>query len=260
MSWLDPLSKALDETSSAVPFFFRDDDAGWEDARLFELIDLFADHRVPLDIAVIPKALSRRTAARLRRLVEAGSKSISVHQHGYEHINHEREGRKNEFGPSRSWHEQLDDIKAGQSLLLDLLGPITDPIFTPPWNRCTDITAVCLWETGFKYLSRDKTASPVDAPGLQEISISVDWFAHRNGFRLTTDELGSLFTTAVRNQPAVGVMFHHALMDDYEFQRLRQFLQFAASHPQVRCVFMRDAVREISKGRRRTSVARSQAR
>src|SRR6202008_866392 len=126
MSWLDPLSKALDETSSTVPFFFRDDDAGWEDARLFELIDVFADHQVPVDLAVIPKSISRPTAARLRRLVEAGSKTIAVHQHGYAHLNHEREGRKNEFGPGRSWREQLDDIKTGQALLLDLLGPITD--------------------------------------------------------------------------------------------------------------------------------------
>ena len=260
MSWLDPLSKALDETSSTVPFFFRDDDAGWEDARLFELIDVFADHQVPVDLAVIPKSISRPTAARLRRLVEAGSKTIAVHQHGYAHLNHEREGRKNEFGPGRSWREQLDDIKAGQALLLDLLGPITDPIFTPPWNRCTGITAVCLWETGFKYLSRDKTASTLSTSGLEELPISVDWFAHRKGVRLTADEFGNLFTTAVRDQPAVGVMLHHAVMDKYEFRRLKQLLQFVASHPQVRCVLMRDAVRESSKRKRRTSAARSQVR
>ena len=260
MSWLDPLRKALDETSSAIPFFFRDDDAGWEDERLFALVDLFAEHNVPVDLAVIPKSLSRRTAGNLRRAVEAGPKSISVHQHGYAHINHEQEGRKNEFGPSRSWRDQLDDIKTGQSLLMDLLGPITDSIFTPPWNRCTDLTAVCLWETGFKYLSRDRTASPLDTTGLQELPISVDWFAHRKGIRLTLDEFGNLFATAVREQPAVGVMLHHAVMDDYELRRLRLFVQFVSSHPQVRCVLMRDAARARSKGRRRPSVARSLAR
>ncbi|HET6977073.1 MAG TPA: DUF2334 domain-containing protein [Pyrinomonadaceae bacterium] len=260
MSWLNPLRKSLDERSTAVPFFFRDDDAGWEDTRLFQLIDVFANHKVPVDLAAIPKSLSRRTAARLRRLIEADSTSIGVHQHGYAHVNHEPEGRKNEFGPARSWREQLNDIRTGQSLLSDLLGPITDSIFTPPWNRCSDITAVCLWETKFKYVSRDKTALPLAGVGLQELSISVDWFAHRKGVRLTPDELGNLCATAVREQPAVGVMLHHAVMDDYEFRRLRQFLEFITSHSQVRCVLMRDAVQEINRGKRRASVARSQAR
>lgn len=260
MSWLDPLRSVLNESQDTVPFFFRDDDAGWEDVRLFQLIDLFAEHNVPVDVAVIPKALSRETADRLRRQVEVDSKSISLHQHGYAHINHEQEGRKNEFGPSRSWREQLEDVKRGQSLLMDLLGPVTDPIFTPPWNRCTDITAVCLWETGFKYVSRDRTAQPLDAPDLQELSISVDWFAHRKGIRLTSDELGSLFATAVRDQPVVGVMLHHGVMDDFEFRRLRQFLQFISTHPQARCVLMRDAIREKKKERQSRTMVRSQAR
>ena len=259
MSWLDPLKQALEETPNPIPFFFRDDDAGWEDDRLFELLSILAEHNVPIDLAAIPKALSRRTANRLRKMIEADSTHLSIHQHGYAHVNHEREGKKNEFGPSRSWSEQLEDVRAGQSLLNDLLGPNTDPIFTPPWNRCTEITAICLWEAGFKYVSRDRTAPPLDAPDLQELSISVDWFAHRKRVRLTPDEFGNLFAAAVREQPAVGVMLHHAVMDDYEFRRLRQLLQLVSTHSRVRCVLMRDVMREINKGRRR-SVVRSQVR
>jgi predicted deacetylase len=247
MSWLDPLIKALDESPSAIPFFFRDDDVGWEDARLFEMLDVFGEHNLPVDLAVIPKSLSRETAKRLRQTIDAGSTRLSVHQHGYAHINHEREGRKNEFGPSRSWREQLEDVKNGQALLLDLLGPINDAIFTPPWNRCTGITAICLWEAGFKYVSRDKTAPALDAPELKELSISVDWFAHRKGIRLTSNEFGNLLAAAVRDQPAVGVMFHHAVMDDYELRRLRQFLQFISTHPKARGVLMRDTTRKKHK-------------
>lgn len=255
MSWLDPLRKTLDETAASIPFFFRDDDAGWEDARLFELLELFAEHKVPIDLAAIPKALSRRTGTRLRKMVEADPARLSVHQHGYAHENHERDGRKNEFGPSRSWREQLEDVQAGQSLLKDLLGSITDPIFTPPWNRCTEITAICLWEAGFKFVSRDRTATPLDAPDLKELSISVDWFAHRKGVRLTSDEFGSLFASAVREQPAVGVMLHHAVVDDYEFRRLRQLLQLISTHPQVRCVLMRDAIKTRKERQRKIAVS-----
>ncbi len=260
MSWLDPLRKALDETPGPIPFFFRDDDAGWEDARLFELLRLVAEHNVPIDVAAIPKSLSRTTARRLRKMVEADSARLSIHQHGYAHVNHELEGKKNEFGPSRSWREQLEDVKAGQSLLKDLLGSITEPIFTPPWNRCTDITAICLWETGFKCISRDRTAPPLTAPELQELSISVDWFAHRKRVRLTSDEFGSLFAAAVRELPAVGVMLHHAVMDDFEFRRLGQLLQLVSTHSQARCVLMKDAIRELSKGRRKRNIVRSPVR
>jgi len=38
-NWLDPLRKRLDEAHEPTSFFFRNDDVGWEDARLFELLD-----------------------------------------------------------------------------------------------------------------------------------------------------------------------------------------------------------------------------
>ena len=40
-----------------------------------------------------------------------------MHQHGYAHVNHEPEGRKCQFGASRSAAEQSDDIAAGRELL-----------------------------------------------------------------------------------------------------------------------------------------------
>src|ERR1044072_595642 len=143
-NWLDPLRKTLDQARAPVSFFFRDDDAGWEDARLFELLGLFANYNVPIDLAVIPKSISRQTAAFLRKRMETNREHVSAHQHGYAHVNHEENGRKCEFGESRSKVMQRADIAAGKALLNDLLGPVTESIFTPPWNRCTASTAACL--------------------------------------------------------------------------------------------------------------------
>src|SRR4051812_36039537 len=47
-SRLPRLSASLDLTTRPVEVFFRDDDAGWEDERLFELIARFAEHELPL--------------------------------------------------------------------------------------------------------------------------------------------------------------------------------------------------------------------
>src|SRR6476659_8821555 len=168
MSWLTPLKETLDTAPQPIVFFFRDDDAGWEDVRLFELIQLFGEQEVPLDLAVIPKVIGNNTAARLRALVEMFPQEIALHQHGFAHLNHEQNGRKSEFGDSRTSDLQLADITSGKQLLADLFGPMVDPIFTPPWNRCTATTAAYLRAAGFSYLSRDVTASEIDTEGLRE--------------------------------------------------------------------------------------------
>lgn len=57
-AWLAPLRAALDHAARPVTFFFRDDDAGWADDDLYRLIDIFDRWAIPLDLAVIPNALS----------------------------------------------------------------------------------------------------------------------------------------------------------------------------------------------------------
>ena len=80
---------------------------------------------------------------------ELVARGIAVHQHGLAHANNEPEGRKHEFGPSRSYEEQRRDIESGRALLRERLDGVLEPIFTPPWNRCTRDTALCLAELGF---------------------------------------------------------------------------------------------------------------
>src|SRR3954467_1577014 len=86
------LLDSLDRSEAPVDVFFRDDDAGWADERLLELIDRFAAHGLPLDLAVIPMELSAVLAERL------AERPVGLHQHGYAHTNHQLEGRKCEFG------------------------------------------------------------------------------------------------------------------------------------------------------------------
>ncbi|HKS07918.1 MAG TPA: DUF2334 domain-containing protein [Pyrinomonadaceae bacterium] len=240
MNWLDPLRKTLDLNPNSVTFFFRNDDVGWEDARLFELLDLFAEFNVPLDLAAIPTVISSRTAASLQTLIDRNPGKLSIHQHGYAHLNHEQVGRKCEFGETRSRDSQQADIEAGKHRLNDLFGPVLDPIFTPPWNRCTAATAACLRDAGFKVLSRDTTAPQLNTDGLAELPVSIDWFAKRKKVRLAPEEIGNSFSAAARSP--IGVMLHHALMDQEERARLAELLQLVSTHSQARCVLMRDFI------------------
>ncbi len=236
--WLEPARAALDAAHGPVDVFFRDDDAGWGDGRLIELLDLFAEHALPLDVAVIPAALEPGVAGELRDRVSSSAGRLRLHQHGYAHVNHEATGRKCEFGPTRTGEEQRRDIAAGRERLAELLGGVVDPIFTPPWNRCTPDTGHCLADLGFVALSREARAAPLRIAGLRELPVRVDWFAQRHGVRLTLDELGGRLAEAFGCGEPAGVMFHHAVMDGVDMRRAAELLQLVAEHPRARPAVM----------------------
>jgi hypothetical protein len=229
-AWLDPTRQALADASKPVTFFIRDDDVGWADEQLFALLDVFAEVSLPIDLAVIPRALTPRLARWLQRRRQ----HIELHQHGYAHANHEPEGRKCEFGPFRSRARQRLDITRGQRRLRALLGDGVRPIFTPPWNRCTAETAACLVELGFVALSRDRSAGWLGIAGLAELPVSFDWFATRKGWPLSRDERGDLLAQQVRTALPVGIMLHHAPMDADDLAALRELLVLLADHPSAR--------------------------
>lgn len=238
-AWLDPLREALERASRPVACFFRDDDVGWRDDRLRDLLDLFAELALPLDLAVIPAALEAPAARELRRWIERSDGLLGMHQHGYAHVNHEPSGElKCEFGPARSRKAQLRDIVAGRSRLKLMLGPAVEPIFTPPWNRCTAVTAGCLVELRFEVLSREVRAAPLDTPGLRELPIGVDWLKRHGGARLPPEAIAGLAAAAVERGGPVGVMFHHAEMDRPELEAAAELLTVLAEHERTRCVRM----------------------
>jgi hypothetical protein len=215
--WLDPVRAALDRLATPPEVFFRDDDAGWDDARLHALLDRFAHHGLPLDLAVIPAALDHELAHALRR--RAATQPLGLHQHGYAHRNHEPDGRKYEFGPDRPAQQQHRDIAAGAAHLRELLGDLIQPIFTPPWNRCTRDTGHALVDLGFTVLSREWRAAPLGIESLEELPIRIDWVK-----RDAPEQLA----TALADRRPIGVMFHHAVMDGADLARADELLALLA--------------------------------
>jgi len=231
--WLDPFRARLDSTSSPMTFFFRDDDGGWEDERLFELIEVFGARTMPVTLAVIPSAMQDTVARRLGAVMDGAPRLVQVHQHGFAHVNHEPHGRKCEFGASRPAAAQRLDIEQGQARLADLFGPRVRSMFTPPWNRCTRATADCLVELGFSVLSRDAGAARFEVPALAELPVRWDWFAHRHHERLAPDAAGLSLAAAATSGEPTGIMLHHARMDETERRRLGELLDVLA-HPNAR--------------------------
>lgn len=227
----DGLLQALDAAPGPVPLFIRDDDAGWADDALFALLDVTALAAVPIDLAVIPDALTPPLAAAL--LQRRRTQPLGLHQHGRAHLNHEPTGRKCEFGASRSAEQQRADLLQGRSRLQQALGDALDPVFTPPWNRCAPNTPALLAELGFAALSRDAGAVPQQA--LPECPVHVDWTRElRAAVAEGADVEQQLCVQMARHVDGVrpvGLMLHHAVMDDAERALLRRLLARWRAHP-----------------------------
>jgi predicted deacetylase len=242
-NWLDPVRKRLDEVLQPVTLFFRDDDAGWGDAQLYRLLDVFARYNVPIDLAAIPTAVTPMLARELLHRMAASPEKVRIHQHGYSHANHETVGRKCEFGVSRNKEAQRRDIQAGKQRVEELFEGRVDPIFTPPWNRCTFETGECLLELGIQVLSRESGAAAFDISGLLELPIQTDWFAHRKKVRLLPLEWAEQLASKLAAAAPVGIMFHHAIMGRWEIEGLSELLAMLAAQQNVQFRTMVDAVR-----------------
>jgi hypothetical protein len=244
MNPTDILRAALDAALAPVHFFLRDDDGGWDDARLFALLDTTEHVGVPIDVAMIPCATSAALAASLGARINAAPSLLGVHQHGFAHANHETVERKCEFGSARSLLAQRDDLVAGRERLRELFCARLDPIFTPPWNRCSAGTPALLAALGYAALSRDRGAMAQSA--LPELAVDLDWCKLRRLAAAAGENVGERITRELARcigaHSTVGVMLHHADMATEELALLSALLIAIKTHPRTHWRPMRELI------------------
>lgn len=224
MNAFQAVAAVLAGRQTPIRVFFRNDDGGWADRRLQELANEFVRQELPLDIAVIPEALSEQSIELISEILNASDK-IAIHQHGFAHTNHQLSGRSCEFGSDRNYQQQHRDIAAGQKILAAAFSSQLTPIFTPPWNRCTSDTTAALKLLGVEYLSRIAGSDPI-ASTLPELPVAIDWLKKRKRVRLNTAELIEYICGLLNtDEQVVGVMLHHEHMDQDNRHLLRQFIK-----------------------------------
>lgn len=242
-NWLSPIHAVLDSSSQPLRYFFRDDDAGWSNHQLMSLLDVFAKAQIPIDLAVIPECLDESLSENLICRWQQDKGLIGFHQHGLSHCNHETAGsRKCEFGSSRSKEQQKTDIAAGQLLLREVLNDALDPIFTPPWNRCTQTTVECLEELDFKLLSRDSTAEKLNINKLKQVPVHLDWSKIIKTAPDPLLQLGQTIANLLMNHALTGIMLHHADMDAQNLPPLMELLSLFSAHSQAQGLLLRETI------------------
>lgn len=245
---LTVLSALLQDGLSHIPagatlrVFLRADDIGVPSQALGRLLSIFRMQQAPLALAVVPAWLTKPRWQFMQRLGAGNEPHWCWHQHGWRHVNHERQGKKQEFGPARTAALLAADLMRGQKRLETLMGSRFTPIFTPPWNRCSRETLALLKARGYLAVSRAAgalTARPADLP---DIPINVDLHTRRE-----SDAKSALkgLAAELRHASAMGtcgIMIHHRRMNATAFEFLELMIETLAVHPRVRLVDIRDLV------------------
>ncbi len=225
---LRPFLESLETQGTPKRVFLRDDDVDVDEETLRDLLDIILANDVPMNLEIIPATLDEAGTRLLKEIKRSHPRLVEFHQHGWRHINHQPEGqgKKCEFGPARSFAQQLEDIAAGKALLEEVFTERFVPVFTPPWNRCTEDTFRVLDELGFKALSRDAGASPrPERYHFVEVPITLDLYRWKGDTRLRPieDIVADLVEQLQRDDP-VGLMLHHKVMDVRAFSFLDTLL------------------------------------
>jgi hypothetical protein len=210
--------------------FFRADDVATPGEKLAGLMDIFKHHRVPLCLAVVPAWLTGRRWQYLKGLGAKESSLWCWHQHGWRHFNHEIDGKKQEFGASRSRSDIKRDLLLGKRRLEDLMEADFYPVFTPPWNRCSLSTLQLLWDLGYEAVSRSRNSKPKPPMELSDFYVNVD--LHTRKERDPASGWSNLFNELQQaiSSDCCGIMIHHQRMNDGAFDFLEVLLKTMVKH------------------------------
>jgi peptidoglycan/xylan/chitin deacetylase (PgdA/CDA1 family) len=230
-----PVLERLQDEGRPINVFLRDDDVDEDEETLRHLFDICLSRQVPLNAEIIPGRLTRGAVRLLKEFMKFHPDLLGLNQHGWQHQNHEANGRKCEFGGSRSFTQQLNDISQGKALLQDRFGERFYPVFTPPWNRCTADTFAVLDELGFKVLSKDSDSQPATGYRFREISITLDIFRWKGGPTLkTAATVAAELAQQLGRADPIGIMLHHKVMGEEAFAMLDQLLALLRRYPHIR--------------------------
>ena len=212
----DRLQEICDKHRGAR-LFFRADDIAIPSRRQDRLLALFVRHQTPLCAAIVPAWLTVDRWRRICAVVGDRHDLFAWHQHGFSHRNHQREGKKQEFGPGLDPATKRRQIARGRQRLATILGERFLPVFTPPWNRLDPDTLDILREEGFLAISRYRGDRLVSLPELPDLACNVDLHTRREkswgeGWPALLTELDQALASGL-----AGLMLHHNRMNETAF-------------------------------------------
>jgi len=228
------------EGQGAGYFFFRADDVAVPGRQFSRMMDLFSTYGVPLSLAVVPAMLTRKRWQYLKGFEKKNPSRWCWHQHGWRHVNHETEGKKQEFGDGRTTSEIKRDLVRGKERLEMLMGDRFYPVFTPPWNRCSSSTLQLIKELGYAAVSRSRGSMPSSPPGLPDYDVNVDLHTRKEKSPAAAwEKLFAELQQAISSNYC-GIMIHHRMMNGAAFDFMEILLKTLVESPALQPVHFRE--------------------
>jgi hypothetical protein len=225
--------------------FFRADDIGIPSLNFSKLIGCFKKHHLPLCLATVPAWLSKSRLKDLKRLTGGDCSQWCWHQHGHLHRNFEKSGKKQEFGPARPLKVINDSLAGGRARLENLLDNDFLPVFTPPWNRCSDTTLQALADLGYHAVSRDLGAHPQTPINLPDFQVRVDLHTRKEPSpQLSFDALLNEIEEGLASG-LCGIMIHHQRMNTLALDLLDLLLAQINKHGKIVPVHFGDMLKRL---------------
>jgi len=207
------IDRGCSKCTTTPTVFFRADDIGIPSKQFSQLIVSFKNYKVPLCLATVPTWLNTSRLKDLQQLTGDSKSQWCWHQHGYVHRNFEQVGKKQEFGPARTSSEITSSLEKGKNRLNLLLGTLNQPVFTPPWNRCSMETLQSLQDLNFMAISRSRGAKPHTQEAFPDFQVNVDLHTRKE----VNSDLGFQHLLSELEQSLVfgkcGIMLHHQRMN-----------------------------------------------
>ncbi|TKB06328.1 DUF2334 domain-containing protein [Desulforhopalus sp. IMCC35007] len=238
------IDKGCQRSTTPPVVFFRADDIGIPSRQFSQLIEIFHRHRMPLCLATVPGWLTPERYKELKILTGNSKEQWCWHQHGYVHRNFEpKTMKKQEFGPGVSATGAMNitaRLLRGKKRLDNILGDHNQPVFTPPWNRCSKDTLDALQQLGFKAVSRSLRAKPPTTRAFPDFQVSVDLHTRKEA---TAEEGLHKLLAEIEEGLTLdrcGIMLHHQRMNGRAVALLDTLLSCLKQAPQISFVHFGD--------------------
>jgi len=241
------IDKGASSSQTKPILFFRADDVGIPSNSFHQLILSFHKHNLPLCLATVPTWLTPKRLHKFSMFMEPESSQWCWHLHGWLHRNFEVSGKKQEFGPSRNSDTISDILHKGRTRLETLLGENFHPVFTPPWNRCSQITLTSLTNLHFKAISRSTGAHPKTPATLPDFQVNVD--LHTRKEISPEHGLENLMTELERGIASgqCGIMIHHQRMNKRALHFLDLLLKIVRQDQRIDILHFNDMTGSLSQ-------------
>jgi len=203
-----------------MKIFFRDDDLGWDTLRFQRLLQIFQNNEAKLNVAAIPKICYENF---LKGTFSEFAPWMQVHTHGYAHVNWKASGKRCEFDENRSFEEVRTELTQGITLLQELFPQLYFPAFIPPWNNIAAKFIPLLPQAGYRMLSRSNSSNQIPAPDIQNLDVSINLHSATQKLQIPLKVV--IEKIQQKKIAPVGILLHHAMMDDLDFIFLDQLLK-----------------------------------